>query len=144
MDQRKERAQKLTLLAGDLLALAVVTLYGFASHDTLLTAGTHMLTTFLPLAVSWLLVGPHLGVYNVQRSTDWRQLWRPFWAMVLAGPLAAWMRAVLLGSTPILPLFVVVLGGFAALGLLAWRLLYWLVVRRKPVARLTGENISTP
>lgn len=141
MDKRKELVQKLPLLAGDLVALAGVTLYGFASHETVLTAGSHMLTTFLPLVVSWLLVGPHLGVFDLQRARDARQLWRPFWAMVLAGPMAAWMRSVLLGGTPILPLFVVVLGGFAAIGLLVWRLLYWLAFRRKPSAQLSREHI---
>lgn len=50
--------------------------------------------------------------------------------MVLAGPMAAWMRGMLLNS-PILPIFVVVLGGSAALSLLAWRSLYWVFVKRK-------------
>lgn len=130
------------LIAGDVAALGLVTLFGFASHDTLDSAGSRMLTTFLPLVFAWLLVAPHLGVYDRERMRRANQLWRPFWAMVLAGPLAAWMRAMLLGS-PILPVFVVVLGGTAAIAILAWRCLYWLRFERKPGQRLTGEVEST-
>ena len=112
------------LLLGDTLTLALITLFGFASHGTLDTAGTRMLTTFVPLLVAWLLIAPHLRVFQDAVTSDWKELWRPFWAMVLAAPLAAWMRGAWLGA-PILPIFVVVLGGTSALALLAWRALYW-------------------
>ena len=113
------------LLLGDMFSLLLVTLTGFASHGTMGTAGTRMLTTFVPLVVAWLLVAPHLHVFQDSVSSNWKELWRPLWAMVLAAPLAAWMRGVWLGA-PILPIFVVVLGGFSALALLVWRSLYWL------------------
>jgi hypothetical protein len=127
-----------TLLAGDLVVLALVTLYGFASHGELGTAGTRLLTTFIPLVVAWLLVAPHLGVYDADRAADSRQVWRPFWAMVLAGPFAGWLRGLILGwlagaplGQPVQPLFVVILGGVAALALLAWRALYLLIATRR-------------
>lgn len=119
---------------GDVLTLALVTLLGFATHDTLQSAGWRLLTTFLPLLAAWLLVAPHLGVFDPERLADPRQLWRPFWAMVLAGPLAAWLRGVWLNA-PIIPIFVVVLGGLTALALLTWRAVYlWLSGRRKQLA----------
>jgi hypothetical protein len=117
-------------VAGDIIALALVTIIGFASHGTADTAGSRMLTTFIPLIISWFLVAPHLDVFNLDRAKDARQLWRPPWAMILAGPLAAWIRGAWLGS-PILPLFVVILGGVSALSLLAWRTLYVLFVNWK-------------
>jgi len=117
------------LIIGDAITLALVTAVGFASHGTLETAGTRMLTTYVPLLVSWFLIAPYLGVYNLEPVADIRQLWRPFWAMVLAAPFAAWMRGAWLG-TAILPLFVVVLGGFSALAIIVWRLLYWGIIRR--------------
>lgn len=127
------------LIAGDLVVLLLVTLYGFASHNTLATAGTRLLTTFIPLVVGWALVGPHLGVYDPARSTDPRQLWRPFWGMLLAAPLAVWLRGVLLGMQPILPLLVIVLGGVSALGLLAWRSLYvFILARRRGLSPAAG------
>jgi hypothetical protein len=117
------------LAGGDILVIVMVTVFGFASHGELASAGTRMLTTFIPLLAAWLMVAPFLGAYDRQRAADLRQVWRPFWAMVLAGPLAAWMRGMLLNA-PILPLFVVILGGVSALAMLAWRTIYALAARR--------------
>jgi hypothetical protein len=121
----------LVLCFGDFIVLALVTLLGFATHGEAGSAGTRMLTTFVPLVVSWLMIAPFLGAYDPEQVKDVRQLWRPFYAMVLAGPMAGWMRGVLLGNAPVLPLFVVVLGGTSALALTAWRGLLWLIVFRK-------------
>jgi hypothetical protein len=99
----------LILAAGDVLVLALVTVYGFASHDQLGTAGARMLTTFVPLLISWFLVSPHLQAFDLQRAAQARDLWRPFWAMILAAPLAVFIRAVML-STAINPIFVVIIG----------------------------------
>jgi len=117
------------LIAGDIITLGLVTAYGFTSHNELGSAGWRMLTTFLPLVVAWILVSPHLGVFEAARLSDFRQLWRPFWAMVLAGPLAAWLRGAWL-KTSIVPLFVLIISGVSALALLAWRFLFWLIFIR--------------
>jgi len=130
MNVRDPKFQFGVLLAGDLLVLALVTLVGFAAHGTLATAGGRMLTTFIPLSVAWLLLAPYLGVFDRSLAGDWRQLWRPVWAMLLAAPLAAFLRGAWLNS-PILPVFVVVLAATNALGLLVWRSLYAWVVNRK-------------
>ena len=127
--RNRSNIQRYYLIIGDTLTLAIVTVIGFASHGTAGTAGSRMLTTFIPLLVAWLLVAPYLKVYDPEIALDVRQLWRPFWAMVLAGPMAAWLRGVLLNS-PILPVFVVILGGVSALAILAWRGLYWLLMTR--------------
>jgi len=127
--RNRSNIQRYYLIIGDTLTLAIVTVIGFASHGTAGTAGSRMLTTFIPLLVAWLLIAPHLKVYGPEIALDGRQLWRPFWAMVLAGPMAAWLRGVLLNS-PILPVFVVILGGVSALAILAWRGLYWLLMTR--------------
>lgn len=121
--------QKYYLIIGDVVTFAVVTVAGFASHGTAGTAGSRMLTTFIPLLAGWFLIAPHLNVYDQDNALNWRQLWRPFWAMVLAGPMVAWLRGILLES-PILPLFVIILGGVSALAILAWRGLYWLLATR--------------
>ena len=130
MKERSRLVQPIILLAGDILVLAVVTVIGFARHRELASSGARYLTTFIPLVVAWLLVAPFLGVFDPQRVANPRQLWRPFWAMVLAGPMAGWLRGVLLNE-PIQPVFVAVLGGISALALLAWRSLYWLLISRK-------------
>jgi hypothetical protein len=116
------------LVFGDVVVLFLVTLVGFASHDRLGSGVVRIMTTLVPVLVGWALIGVHVGVFDPVRAADPRQLWRPFWAMVLAGPFAGWLRAVFLGSG-VAPLFVVVLGGFSALALLAWRTLYWFLTR---------------
>jgi hypothetical protein len=118
----QNRRAWIMLLTGDLISLALVTLVGFSTHGET-AAGARMLTTFLPLVLAWGLTAPFLRAYDLARIGDWRQLWRPFYAMILAGPLAAFLRGFWLNAS-ILPIFVVVLGGFAALGLLAWRVVF--------------------
>ena len=118
------------LFLGDVAVLALVTLFGFANHSELDADGKRMLATFIPLLVSWLMVAPFLGAYDLARQKDVRQSWRVFYAMVLAGPFAGFLRGVMLGNAPVMPIFVVVIGGISALSLLVWRLFYWLVAFR--------------
>jgi hypothetical protein len=77
------------LVAGDILVLLLVTIFGFATHGELGSAGLRMLTTFVPLVVAWGLVAPHLGAFELEKSNQvascgdhfgrwyWRDLWRP-------------------------------------------------------------------
>jgi len=127
------KAQISILVIGDVITLVLVTGLGFATHGTLDSAGFRMLTTFVPLLIAWIAVAPFLGAYDPGRAIQPRQLWRPFWSMILAAPLASWLRAVWLNA-PILWVFVLVLGGFSALGILAWRALYALLYARRLAA----------
>lgn len=117
------------LIGGDVITAIIITLWGFASHDTLDTAGLYMLTTFIPVLAAWILIAPIFGVYDLKRMKNVPQLWRPFYAMIVASPMAALIRAFWLGRS-IAPLFVVVLGGFSALGILLWRSVHWILVWR--------------
>ncbi len=118
------------LLLGDTLTVAILTAIGFASHNELGTApALRLAATFFPTLVAWLLIAPWLGLYDPQITGDPRQLWRPAWAVVLAGPMAAFLRSLMLESLPIIPIFVLVLIATSALGMLIWRILYWLWTR---------------
>ncbi len=117
------------LLAGDIVIFALVTIGGFAEHNELGSAGLRLLTTFLPLVAAWLLLAPFSGVYTAERVADPRQLWRPFYAMLLAAPMVGWLRGMWLNQ-PIVPIFVIVLGGISAGALLAWRGFYWWITAR--------------
>ncbi len=77
MKERSRLVQQIILLAGDILVLALVTLFGFASHGELASSGVRYLATFIPLVVAWLLVAPFLGVFDPQRAADPRQLMAP-------------------------------------------------------------------
>lgn len=117
------------LFAGDTLAIAIVTWIGFATHgEADFSFLPRMLATFLPLTAAWFLAAPWLGLFDARITANPRQLWRPLMAMVLAGPLAAVLRAFWLGGV-IIPVFVVVLSGTSALGMLAWRGLWLLLTR---------------
>ncbi len=110
------------LMAGDALVLLLVTLAGFGNHNASLEGG-RWLTTFVPLCIAWGLVSPWLGNF---RPAIWQvplQAWRALLAMVLAAPLAAFLRAVLLNGV-VIPIFVVALGGVAALSLMLWRVVW--------------------
>lgn len=118
------RNSKSILIAGDILALAIITVIGFATHgETDISLLPRMLTTFIPLVVSWFLIAPWLGLFNLQITLAPKQLWRPPLAMLLAAPMTTILRAAML-NTVALPLFTLILGGSAALGMLVWRGLY--------------------
>jgi Protein of unknown function (DUF3054) len=124
------RKKLFLLILGDILSLLVITLIGFANHKELTTFPLErFLSTFLPLLASWFLISPWLGLFKTEAISDPRQLWRPVLAMLLAAPLASLLRAVVLNSV-VIPLFVFVLGCSAALGLLVWRTVWWLVTRK--------------
>ena len=122
--------QHVFLLIGDCVVFAIVTIFGFARHETLDTAGFRMLTTFVPVVIAWLLVAPHLSVYDIEYIIRLRDLWRPPWAMVLAAPMAAFLRGVWLGM-PIIPIFVVVIGVGNAIAILIWRVLYFFMISKR-------------
>ena len=114
------------LIAGDALVLLLVTWAGFGTHgESIFTP--RWLATFLPLCVGWGLAAPWLGLYRPDMAVRAAQVWRVLVAMLLAGPLATWLRGLILNA-PILPVFVIVLTGVAGLGMLLWRLLFtWIV-----------------
>lgn len=139
MERVNLNRSQILLFLGDVIVLGGVTLAGFASHGTAGTAGSRMLTTFFPLVIAWGLLAPVLGVYDLRRIVDASQLWRPFWAMVLAAPMAAFLRGAWLRA-PIQPVFVIVLGGVSALSLLAWRSLYLLILRWRNMSLASDQE----
>lgn len=117
-----------TLIVGDALVILVVTWIGFLSHGETL-ASPRWLTTFIPVSVAWALEAPWLRVYRPEIYCNPRQIWRVPLAMLLAAPLAGVLRGVMLDS-PVLPLFVGVMGLTWAGGMTIWRLLYLIVANR--------------
>lgn len=126
-DQKKV----IILLIGDVVILGLVTYFGFVRHGTLGTAGGRIVITFVPLVLGWLLAAPFLGAYDVRRVADWRQLWRPVWAMLLGVPLATWLRGGLLGNVPVQPVFVGVMIVISGSAILVWRSFFTFMLLRK-------------
>lgn len=108
------------IILGDLLAILVLTLVGFASHAELTSAGWRLLTTFLPVSAAWFFSAYFLGALDSRNVTLPSQLWRAGLAMFFAAPLAVILRGLWL-NRPILPIFAVVLTASAILCILVWR-----------------------
>ena len=120
------------LLLGDTLAIGLITVIGFLSHETLLTAPLMRLAaTFFPTLLAWLLIAPWLGLYRSGIYSNFRQLWRAGWAGILAAPLAGLFRSLMLGGVPILPVFVLVLAATSAFGMIIWRGIWWFFTRAR-------------
>jgi hypothetical protein len=57
--------KKLFLIAGDLLAIALVTAIGFATHGEAGVAFLpRMAAIFLPLSLAWFVLAPSLGLFH--------------------------------------------------------------------------------
>lgn len=120
------------LYTGDILAMAIVILIGFTTHgETALSILPRMGATFIPLMASWFLLAPWFGLFQQEIVSHLNQLWRPAYALLFAAPLAAVLRGLILNA-PIIPIFVIVLGGSLALGMTIWRGIYFLMNRKKP------------
>jgi hypothetical protein len=115
------------VILGDTLALMVVSIVGFATHNEAID--WKVLTTFLPYLLAWMLIAPWLGVYQTGYHRQPLQIWRPMLAAFLAAPMAAWLRGAWLNRA-ILPIFVLVLGLSAAFGFGIWRLAWSFVSQR--------------
>jgi hypothetical protein len=119
----------LILWGGDVITLVIFTLVGFATHESLDAGPLRMLTTFIPLLIAWILVAVPAGVLRLETARDFRQIWRPAWAMLLAAPWAVILRGLLL-NRPIAPIFALVLAGSGVLAILIWRALFCLIFTR--------------
>ncbi|HJS19919.1 MAG TPA: DUF3054 family protein [Anaerolineales bacterium] len=120
------------LILGDTLAIALVTLIGFATHGAAeLSFLPRMAALFFPLVISWFLLAPAMGLFRSEIVSDPKQLWRPALGMIFAAPLAAVMRGLILDA-PIIPIFAVILSATSALGMLVWRGIFAFLNRKAP------------
>ncbi|HKY53762.1 MAG TPA: DUF3054 domain-containing protein [Anaerolineales bacterium] len=114
------------LYIGDILAIAIITLIGFATHgETNLSFLPRMGAIFIPLLISWFLLAPWFGLFQQEIVSNLKQLWRPAFVVLFAVPLAATLRGIIL-NLPVIPVFVIVLSMTSALGMMIWRVLYYL------------------
>ena len=119
------------LILGDLLALALVTIIGFATHgEAEVSFLPRMAALYFPLAISWFLLAPALGLFQRETASNPKQLLRVVLAMLFAASLAAILRGFLLNA-PVIPIFVAVLAFVSAFGIVFWRALYSLLIRKK-------------
>ncbi|HEX5943000.1 MAG TPA: DUF3054 family protein [Anaerolineales bacterium] len=122
---------KSILILGDLIAIAILTIIGFATHgEADVSFAPRMAALYFPLSISWFLLASALGLFQVEVASSPKQLWRPALAMIFAAPLAAVLRGFLLNA-PVIPIFAAVLALVSALGMVSWRAVYFLLIRQK-------------
>ena len=115
---------KKMLFISDAVAIALVTFAGFAFHgETDASILPRFLLSYVPLTIAWFIIAPLLGLYQPEIISNPKQLWRPALAMIFAAPLAALVRANILGSM-VIPVFANVLAATSALGMAVWRGIY--------------------
>ena len=114
------------LVAGDGLALLILTVIGFVTHREVgLQFAPRMAATWIPLLVGWFGLAPALGLYDSERVRRAGQLWRPALTAFFAAQLAVTLRGLWLQAA-VLPTFALVLGATSALGMTVWRgLVVW-------------------
>lgn len=121
---------KKSIVFGDILAIFITTLIGFATHGELKSAFLlRMFAGFVPLTIAWFLLAPWFGLFQPEIISNPRQFWRPVLAMIFAAPLAGVFRGLILQSA-ILPIFIIVFGATSALGMVIWRGIYFLLNRK--------------
>jgi len=122
--------KKSTLVIGDILAILITTLTGFATHEELKSEFLlRMMAAIVPLTIAWFLLAPWFGLFQPETTSQLKFIWRPVLAMLFAAPLAVVFRGLILNSA-ILPIFAIVLGATSALGMAVWRAAF-IVLNRK-------------
>lgn len=126
----KTRQNTLILIAGDVAIFVMFALVGRETHASgdpnLLINAQPTLLTFLLI---WFLVATPMGVF---RPTVYRfvplAIIRTLAAWIVAGPVALYARALLLGRTAIPGPFIAVTMGLNGILLLAWHIFvaWWL------------------
>ncbi len=117
-------------ILGDIIALAILTVIGFATHgETGISFLPRMGAILLPMLFGWFALSPWFGLSDEQVIANPNHLWRIILAMLFIAPLAATLRAAFLGAA-MLPLFPLILGGSNAVGMMAWRWIYIFIARR--------------
>jgi len=133
----------LLLAAGDILALLLFVLVGQVDHETVNAAMPlgGVLYGALPFVSVWLVSAFLLGAYREDALNPRAMFTRTLTACLVALPLGVVLRALLLGRAVIPVAFILAGLGFATLFLLAWRMVFVLIVQRRKRAnsKLVGS-----
>lgn len=119
-----------TLIVGDAICIAVLTVIGFATHqEAELSFLPRMAAVFFPLSIAWFLLTGAFGLLTVEASSGRGQIWRAGIAALFAAPFATVLRGFLLNA-PVIPIFAAILASTTALGMTIWRAFYYFWNRR--------------
>ncbi len=122
--------KKHLLIIGDVAAILVLTVVGFATHgETDASFLPRAVVMFVSHLTGWFLLAPAMGLFGVDAAREGNPLWRPALTGFFAAQFAVTMRGLLLQSD-VSPLFALVLGGTAAIGMTLWRFIFAKLTRQ--------------
>lgn len=122
--------KKSILIFGDILALAIVTIVGFVTHgEGGLEYLPRMAAAFIPLVIAWLILAPWFELFDPQIPINLKLLGRIALAVIFTSPLALVFRGLFL-NVPIIPIFAVVFTFTSMFGLIVWRMIYSLFIKK--------------
>lgn len=122
--------KKSILILGDVIAIALLTVIGFATHGESDTSFLpRMAAAFFPIIFAWFVLAPWFGLFDETVITNPKNLLRILLVLLFAAPLAVILRAALLHSAGI-PIFALVFGATNALGLVIWRWIYIFIAKK--------------
>lgn len=122
--------KKNVLIIGDIIAIALLTIIGFATHgEADASFLPRMAAAFFPVLLGWFLLAPWFGLFEEQVTSNPKMLWRVPLVSLFAAPLAVLLRAAILNTAGI-PIFALVLGATNAFGMIIWRAIYTWWVKR--------------
>ncbi len=119
---------RILLLVDDAVIILFITLVGIRFHQTDTTLLGRLPYTFFPFLAAWYFFAAPLRLYDPATASKWAQLWRVPAAAVFAAPIGAALRSFWL-NTPLVPVFVVVMGTALCIGILISRSVFILVFR---------------
>lgn len=118
------------LLVDDAIVFFLISLIGISFHQTDISLFARLPYTLLPFLAAWLFCAATLRLYDLTTASAWRQLWRVPIASALAAPIGGSLRALWLG-TPVIPIFVIVMGVAITVGALISRSAFILAFARR-------------
>jgi hypothetical protein len=104
---------------GDAVVIAILTIVGFATHETLGQTG-RLLVTIGAFLAAWAFVAPWFRVFDERVVRNIRTAWVVPLAWIAAAPLGAVVRGLILGID-VSPIFVLVMTAVTGAGLVLWR-----------------------
>ncbi|MFZ0492249.1 MAG: DUF3054 domain-containing protein [Acidimicrobiia bacterium] len=108
-------------IVGDVAVIVILTVVGFATHETLGQTG-RLLVTIGAFLAAWAFVAPWFGSFDSGVIRGVRRVWVVSLAWIAAAPLGAVVRGLVLGID-VSPIFVVVMTVVTGAGLVLWRVI---------------------
>ncbi|MEN8113267.1 MAG: DUF3054 domain-containing protein [Actinomycetota bacterium] len=115
-------------IIGDIVALIVLTIVGFASHDTL-GETTRLIVTTLGALAGWALIAPWFGAFSTDVLTKPAHVWRIALAWIVTAPFALFLRGWILGIE-VSTTFILTTIAINGLALILWRAVLAIYVGR--------------